>query len=124
MRLGNYKGNDVELCRTTNGRVSEKAIRLLIEACIPFTKNIKYHGEIKPNNKDEYEILSNYDIPCVPILDEEYVLPDTLEELRAFVDSEGSKLDGEIKEGIVFRSLDGERSFKCVSPEFLIKYHG
>ncbi|MEE1305657.1 MAG: hypothetical protein U0K68_11035 [Agathobacter sp.] len=42
MRLGNYKGNDVELCRTTNGRVSEKAIRLLIEACIPFTKNIKY----------------------------------------------------------------------------------
>lgn len=68
-------------------------------------------------------ILSNYNIPCVPILDENYILPDTLEELRAFVDSEGSKLDGEIKEGIVFRSLDGERSFKCVSPEFLIKYH-
>ena len=42
MRLGNYKGNDVELCRTTNGRVSDKTIGLLMEACIPFTKNIKY----------------------------------------------------------------------------------
>lgn len=31
-----------------------------------FTKNIKYHGEIKPNNKDEYEILSNYDIFIFP----------------------------------------------------------
>lgn len=69
------------------------------------------------------KILSNYDIPCVPILDECYILPDTLEELRAFVDSESSKIDGKMKEGIVFRSLDGKQSFKCVSPEFLIKYH-
>jgi len=70
------------------------------------------------------KVLSNYDIPCVPILDEHYILPDTLEELRAFVDSEGSKIDGQMKEGIVFRSLDGKQSFKCVSPEFLMKYHG
>ena len=38
-----------------------------------------------------------------------------------FVDSAPSALDGEIKEGIVFRSLDGKKSFKAVSPEFLAK---
>ena len=62
-------------------------------------------------------------IPCVPILDEHYILPDTIEELRAYVDSEKSILDGDIREGIVFRSQDGVCSFKCVSPNYLLKYH-
>jgi glycosyltransferase involved in cell wall biosynthesis len=31
-----------------------------------FEDNITYHGEIKPNNKDEYEILSQYDIFIFP----------------------------------------------------------
>ena len=69
-------------------------------------------------------ILTPMGIPCVPIISEYYVLPNTLEELRNYVNSAGSALDGEIKEGIVFRSSDGVRSFKCVSPEFLLKYHG
>jgi len=62
-------------------------------------------------------------IPCVPIVAESYTLPDTLDELRNFVDSETSVIDGEIREGIVFRSTDGSRSFKCVSPTYLMKYH-
>ena len=62
-------------------------------------------------------------IPCVPIITEFYALPDTLEELREFVDSDTSVIDGEIREGIVFRSYDGSRSFKCVSPTYLMKYH-
>ena len=62
-------------------------------------------------------------IPCVPIVAEFYALPDTLEELREFVDSDTSAIDGEIREGIVFRSYDGSRSFKCVSPTYLMKYH-
>jgi hypothetical protein len=69
------------------------------------------------------KVLSNYGIPCVPIITEYYVLPDTLEELRNYVNSRKSDLDDEIKERIVFRSSDGVRSFKCVSPEFLLKYH-
>lgn len=64
-----------------------------------------------------------YQIPCVPILDGNYILPDTVEELREYVDSEPSVLDKKIKEGIVFRSQDGSQSFKCVSPNYLIKYH-
>lgn len=68
-------------------------------------------------------LMQNYDIPWVPVLDENYVLPDTIEELRAFSHSEPSRIDGVIKEGIVFRALDGGKSFKCVDPEFLMKYH-
>ena len=71
--------------------------------------------------KDLLERL--FGIPCIPILDEHYVLPDTLDELREYVDSEKSLIDGDIREGIVFRSLDGTRSFKCVSPTYLMKYH-
>ena len=35
-----------------------------------------------------------------------------------------SKLDGQPREGIVFRSVDGTKSFKAVSNSFLLKYHG
>ena len=69
------------------------------------------------------KFMAQYNIPWVPILDENYILPDTIEELRAFSHSEGSRIDGVIKEGIVFRSQDGSISFKCVDPEFLMKYH-
>lgn len=69
------------------------------------------------------QIMNTYGIPHVPILDKEYTLPTTLEELRAYVESEPSTIDGEIKEGIVFRSQDGSKSFKCVSPKYLLTYH-
>ena len=65
-----------------------------------------------------------FHIPCVPILDSEYILPETVEELREYVNSQPSIVNGKIKEGIVFRSIDGVNSFKCVSPEYLLKYHG
>ena len=40
--LGNAKdiNKDVELCRTTNERISNQATQLLIENQIPFTKNL------------------------------------------------------------------------------------
>lgn len=69
------------------------------------------------------EEMQKAEIPWVPILEHNFILPDTIEELRTYVDSKKSVIDGEMREGIVFRSLDGSRSFKCVSPEFLIKYH-
>ena len=34
-----------------------------------------------------------------------------------------SEIDGGMREGIVFRYLDGSKSFKAISNEFLIKYH-
>ena len=35
-----------------------------------------------------------------------------------------SEIDGEMREGLVFRSRDGKLSFKAVSNKFLEKYHG
>ena len=69
------------------------------------------------------KIMAEYGIKWVPILDEHYVLPDTIDELRAYVNSQPSTINGKIKEGIVFRYQDGSKSFKCVSPEYLFKYH-
>ena len=75
------------------------------------------------NSVKAAKFMNEFNIPWVPILNENYVLPDTIEDLRAYVHSEPSTVDGIIKEGIVFRSQDGSMSFKCVDPEYLIKYH-
>lgn len=75
------------------------------------------------NSVKAAKFMNEFNIPWVPILNENYVLPDTIEDLRAYVHLEPSTVDGIIKEGIVFRSQDGSMSFKCVDPEYLIKYH-
>lgn len=75
------------------------------------------------NTIDMEQYLSLYNIPCVPIIDFGYILPDTVEELRKYSQSEKSVINGKIKEGIVFRSEDATKSFKCVDPEYLMQYH-
>lgn len=70
------------------------------------------------------EICEKYGLKYVPIIDDNYILPNTIDELQAFVESEGSKIDGKMKEGIVFYDkATGANYFKFVSPEFLMKYH-
>ncbi len=66
-------------------------------------------------------IMKSYGIPWVPILDEHFVLPDTVEELLKIVTGK-SEIDGGMREGMVFRSQDGIKSFKAVSNEYLLKY--
>lgn len=61
-------------------------------------------------------------IPCVPILDTNFILPDTVEELLTYATAE-SICDYDLREGVVFRSKDGTKSFKAVSNEFLLAYH-
>ena len=70
------------------------------------------------------DALEPLGIPVVPIISEGMTLPGTVDELRAFVHSAPSAIDGGMKEGIVFRTIDGSDSFKCVDPEFLCAYHG
>lgn len=74
------------------------------------------------NSLKAKELLSFYNIPWVPIIDKEFILPDTVEELLDIA-TDMSVIDGEMREGLVFRSLDGAQSFKAVSNEFLMKYH-
>ena len=68
------------------------------------------------------ELTENFNIPCVPIVDEHFILPDTVDELLDYA-TNSSKIDGGMREGIVFRYKDGTKSFKAVSNEFLLKYH-
>ena len=61
-------------------------------------------------------------IPWVPIADEHYILPDDMETLK--LDADGPCIAGEgLREGWVYRSLDGQKSFKNVSRQYLLKYH-
>ena len=66
-------------------------------------------------------LLEKWGIPWVPILDENFILPDTVEELLTIATAK-SKVNPEVlREGIVFRGKDGVQSFKAVSPEYLIQ---
>ena len=57
----------------------------------------------------------------VPIVSEGMKLPRTVEEALKFAHGT-SRLADVLREGIVFRSLDGKQSFKAVDPLFLIQY--
>ena len=65
-------------------------------------------------------ILDEYDIPCVPILDEHFKLPNIIDEMIAYSDGD-SVIDGDYREGVVLRTHDGVNSFKAVSNTYLIK---
>lgn len=67
-------------------------------------------------------IMERYGIPWVPIINPYYILPNTVEELLEFAEGP-SQIDGKPREGFVFRSPDGQRSFKAVSNSFLLKFH-
>lgn len=72
------------------------------------------------NSVDARNICNSYGIPWVPIADENYILPDTMEELKD--DADGPCIVGEgLREGWVYRSLDGQKSFKNVSRKYLLK---
>lgn len=68
------------------------------------------------------KLMEKFSIPWVPIVDENFTLPDTVDELLNIATGE-SVVDGGPREGLVFRSKDGQKSFKAVSNEFLLKYH-
>lgn len=61
------------------------------------------------------------ELKFVPIVETEYELPDTIDELLEYATGD-SAIGATLREGFVFRSQDGKESFKAVSPKFLMKY--
>ena len=60
----------------------------------------------------------------VPIIDTEYTLPSTMKEMKLEADGY-STINPKVKrEGFVYRSTDGQKSFKNVSREYLLKHNG
>ncbi len=58
----------------------------------------------------------------VPIVEENCLLPKTMEEMKLEADGY-SMVNTKVKrEGLVYRSLDGRQSFKNVSREYLLKH--
>jgi hypothetical protein len=84
--------------------------------------NLIFSDRGRLNSVEAKAILAEFGIPWVPIVDEHFVLPDTVEELLDIATGK-SVIDGGMREGLVFRSQDGVRSFKAVSNAFLLKYH-
>ncbi len=59
--LGNFKGNDVELCRTTSQKAGKQTVQALMEARIPFTNNcrrIPFFKREKFGGADEMWVIS------------------------------------------------------------------
>ena len=67
-------------------------------------------------------ICENHGLNFVPIINKNYNMPDTVDEVLEYANGQ-SQLADILREGIVFRTLDGKQSFKAVSPEFLIKWN-
>lgn len=75
--------------------------------------------------KDEINSINESigtNLEIVPILDTEFKLPNTCEELLELAEG-NSEIDGKPREGIVFRDNKGEESFKAVSNKFLEMFH-
>ena len=67
-------------------------------------------------------LLDKYGIKWVPILGE-VQMPDTMEELKRLATGQSVVNPNVMREGLVYRSLDGSDSFKNVSREYLLKHN-
>ena len=67
-------------------------------------------------------LLEKYGIKWVPILGE-VQMPDTMEELKQLATGKSVVNPNVMREGLVYRSLDGSDSFKNVSREYLLKHN-
>jgi hypothetical protein len=84
--------------------------------------NLIFSDRGRLNSVESAEIMSAYGIPWVPIVDDKFIMPDTVDELLKIA-TDKSAIDGGMREGLVFRSQDGAKSFKAVSNEFLLTFH-
>ena len=67
--------------------------------------------------------IEEWGMKWVPILGE-VKMPDTMEELKVLATGKSLVNPDVMREGLVYRSLDGSDSFKNVSREYLLKHNG
>jgi len=86
--------------------------------------NLIFSSRGRVGTLEMIDILDPYGIECVPVLNCKMKI-NQFENVDAILTyAEGkSCLDNLPREGIVFRSTDGSKSFKAVSNSFLLKYH-
>ena len=70
---------------------------------------------------EEFEkLISSMGLKIVPILDRDFTLPDTIDELLSYADEKSVLNSNFDREGVVIRSLDRKISFKVISNKFLL----
>lgn len=68
------------------------------------------------------EIVGEYNMNFVPILDANFKLLDTVDEMITYADGKSAIYDT-LREGVVIRNYDKNVSFKCISNKFLLKHN-
>lgn len=66
-------------------------------------------------------LLSGMELHSVPILSDNFLLPETIEGMLTYADSKSVLNPETNREGVVVRSLDGTISFKAISNKFLLE---
>lgn len=82
--------------------------------------NLIFDGE-RLGSIEAKKILDEYNIPFVPIIDDDYHMPDTFEEIKEQADGKSTINPKCLREGFVYRSYDGKQSAKNVSVKYLLK---
>lgn len=86
-----------------------------------FVFNLVVEG-IRKRTQEMAKFCKENNLEHVPIINEHYKTPDTMEEIKLQADG-FSIINPKVKrEGFVYRSLDGQQSFKNVSREYLLKH--
>ena len=86
-----------------------------------FVFNLVVEG-VRKGTREMAKFCDDNNLEHVPIINEHYKTPDTMEEMKLQADG-FSIINPQVKrEGFVYRSLDGQQSFKNVSREYLLKH--
>ena len=72
--------------------------------------------------KDLEDICFMIGLQTVPILESNFLLPNTIEEMLQYAEGNSALNPKTEREGVVVRSLDGTISFKAISNKFLLKH--
>ena len=86
---------------------------------------IKGSGYHRMSTREGRWLTAQYDIPFVPIISVDYILPDTVDEILKDATGASTINTNVLREGWVLRRVDEEGhiiSFKAVSPDFLMKH--
>lgn len=86
-----------------------------------FVFNLVVEG-IRKGTQEMAKFCEENSLEHVPIINEHYKTPDTMEEIKLQADGFSIINPNVKREGFVYRSLDGQRSFKNVSREYLLKH--
>jgi ATP-dependent RNA circularization protein (DNA/RNA ligase family) len=118
--MDTYEANTVVLQGETIGEGIQKN-KYGIKGFDFYAFNLIIDG-VKIDSCEAAKIVKLFGIKWVPILDENFILLPTIEEMLAYAEA-NSTLKETLREGVVIRDHGNTTSFKCISNAFLLKHN-